>query len=98
MGVEARCSGSRSPLGAAERSPQDFTLFLIDYRRDLSANVREAAALDNTCEGRALALARAGRDWRILSRCRGVECQPVKNLLYSCSIFCALSNCSLECF
>ena len=46
----ARCSGSRSPLGAAERSPQDFTLFLINYSHDLSANVREGAALDNTCK------------------------------------------------
>lgn len=45
----ACCSGGRSPLGAAERSPQDFTLFLINYRHDLSANVREAATLDNTC-------------------------------------------------
>lgn len=46
----ACCSGSRSPLGAAEWSPQDFTLFLINYSHDLSANVREGAALDNTCK------------------------------------------------
>lgn len=52
MRVEARCSGSRSPLGAAEGSPQGFTLFLVDYRRDLSANVGQSTALDNTCGGR----------------------------------------------
>lgn len=46
----ACCSGGWSPLGAAERSPQDFTLFLINYRHDLSANVGEAATLDNTCK------------------------------------------------
>lgn len=50
MSAAACCSGSRFPLGAAERSPQDFTLFLINYSHDLSANVREGAALDNTCE------------------------------------------------
>lgn len=46
----ARCRGSWSPLGAAKWGPQDFTLFLINYSHDLSANVREGAALDNTCE------------------------------------------------
>lgn len=46
----ACCSGRWSPLGAAEWSPQDFTLFLINYSHDLSANVREGPALDNTCE------------------------------------------------
>lgn len=45
----ACCSGGCWPLGAAERSPQDFTLFLINYCYDLSANVGEAATLDNTC-------------------------------------------------
>lgn len=42
-------SGSESPLGTAEWSPQDFTLFLINYCHNLSANVGERAALDNTC-------------------------------------------------
>lgn len=46
----ACCSGSWSPLGAAEWSPQDFTLFLINYSHDLSANVWEGSALDNTCK------------------------------------------------
>lgn len=45
----ACCSGCRSPLGAAKWSPQDFTLFLINYCHDLSANVREGPTLDNTC-------------------------------------------------
>ena len=48
MRVAARCSRSQSPLGAAEWSPQDFTLFLINYSHDLSANVGEGAALDDT--------------------------------------------------
>lgn len=50
MKAAACCSGSWSPLGAAKWSPQDFTLFLINYSHDLSANVREGAALDNTCK------------------------------------------------
>lgn len=48
MKAEACCNSCSSPLGAAEWSPQDFTLFLINYSHDLSANVREGAALDNT--------------------------------------------------
>lgn len=52
MRARARCSGSRSPLGAAKWSPQDFTLFLINYSDDLSANILEGAALDNTCGNR----------------------------------------------
>lgn len=63
MRVEARCRGSRSPLGAAERRPQGFTLFLIDYRRDLSANVGQAAALDNTCRGGGLGVSKVISDW-----------------------------------
>lgn len=54
MNATACCSGSWSPLGAAEWSPQDFTLFLINYSHDLSANVRKGATLDNTCEDKVL--------------------------------------------
>lgn len=45
---DAGCSGGLHPLGAAKGSPQDLTLFLINYCHDLSANVGKSAALDNT--------------------------------------------------
>lgn len=59
-------SGSESPLGTAEWSPQDFTLFLINYCHDLSANVGERAALDNTCEEFAVFLLYLLRTFKLL--------------------------------
>lgn len=46
--AKAHYSDGQAPLGGAKWSPQDFTLFLINYSGDLSANVREVATLDNT--------------------------------------------------
>jgi len=65
MKATACCSGSWFPLGAAEWSPQDFTLFLISYSYDLSSHVREGAALDNTCEEVAVLLLDLLAPWNV---------------------------------